>query len=216
MAQKSLMVRILLIDPQEVVRRGLKQIILEADMEAAFGDAASGQEALLLARSLPWDIVILNLSPDQSGLEVLRDLRGLRPEVPVLILSMHPEAQLAVRALRRGAAGYVNQQTATGELVTAIRRLLGGGTYVSPSVTNRLAFEIGNASQGLPHETLSDREFQVFRLLAFGHRVKQIGHTLGLSPQTISTHRTRLLEKLDMVTNADLTLYALQHHLLDQ
>jgi two-component system invasion response regulator UvrY len=210
------MTRILLVDDHVVVRQGLKQILEGALAGAVFADAASGEEAVRNVRAADWDLVILDMSlPDQSGLEVLKELRRLRPKLPVLVLSMYPEEQFAVRALRAGAAGYLTKKTVAAELLTAVRKVLAGGRYLSQFLAERMAVEIRADAQRAPHETLSDREYQVFRLLALGNTVKQISEELSLSPQTISTHRSHILGKMGLTTNAELTQYAIYNHLLD-
>jgi two-component system, NarL family, invasion response regulator UvrY len=210
------MIRILLVDDHEVVRRGLKQILEGALAGAVFVDAASGEEAVRKVRAADWDLVLLDVSlPDQSGLEVLKELRRLRQKLPVLVLSMYPEEQFAVRALRAGAAGYLTKKTVAAELLTAVRKVLAGGRYLTQFLAERLAVEIRAGSQPAPHETLSDREYQVFRLLALGNTVKQISEELSVSPQTVSTHRSHILLKMGLTTNAELTQYAIQDHLLE-
>jgi two-component system, NarL family, invasion response regulator UvrY len=212
------MTRVLLADDHEVVRQGLKQILMEAIPDAVFGDAASGSEALGLVRSAPWDIVVLDISlPDRSGLDVLKELRQSQPGLPVLVLSMHPEEQFAVRVLRAGAAGYLTKRSAPRELVAAVRKVLAGGKYVTESLAEKLAavLDFGRPS-GDPHEKLSDREYQVFRMLASGQTVKEIGEELSLTPQTVSTHRARILEKMGLETNAELAQYARQAGLLSE
>lgn len=209
------MIRILLVDDHAVVRQGLKQVVAESLPDATFGDAANGEEALRMARTANWDIVVLDISlPGKNGLEVLKELRAAQPELPVLVLSMHPEEQFAVRVLRAGAAGYLTKRTATKDLVTAVRKVLAGGRYVSASLAERLAARVQAGSAQAPHETLSDREYQVFRMLAMGKTVKQIGKELDLSPQTVSTHRTHILEKMGMQSNAELIQYAMQNQIL--
>jgi two-component system invasion response regulator UvrY len=210
------MTRILLADDHLVVRQGLKQILEGSLAGAVFADAASGEEAIRHVRTADWDLVILDMSlPDQSGLEVLKEVRRLRPKLPVLVLSMYPEEQFAVRALRAGAAGYLTKKTVAAELLTAVRKVLAGGRYLSQFLAERLAVEIRVDSQRAPHETLSDREYQVFRLLALGNTVKQISEELFLSPQTVSTHRSHILDKMGLTTNAELTQYAIYNHLLE-
>jgi two-component system, NarL family, invasion response regulator UvrY len=208
--------RILLADDHDVVRQGLKQILLESIPDAVFGDAPNGKEALRRAHGEQWDVALLDISlPDRSGLEVLKELRRDHPALPVLVLSMYPEEQFAVRVLRAGAAGYVTKKAAPRELVVAVKKVLSGGKYVSPSVAERLASAVGITPRSAdPHEKLSDREFQVFRMLAGGKTVKEIGEELSLTPQTVSTHRSRILEKMGMSTNAELAQYALQSGLL--
>jgi two-component system, NarL family, invasion response regulator UvrY len=209
------MTRILLADDHDVVRQGLKQILMESIPNLTFGEAPSGKEALRRARSEPWDVVLLDISlPDRSGLDVLKELRREYPALPVLVLSMHPEEQFAVRVLRAGAAGYVTKRTATKDLTAAVKKVLGGGKYVSADLAERLAGEIESGTSKAPHETLSDREYQVFRMLAMGKTVKEIGEELSLTPQTVSTHRSRILEKMKMTTNAELTQYAISGGLL--
>jgi two-component system, NarL family, invasion response regulator UvrY len=210
------MTRILLVDDYAVVRHGLKEILTDSLADGVFDDAASGGEALEKARADEWDVVILDMSlSDRNGLEVLKELRRLRPKLPVLVLSVYPEEQFAVRALRAGAAGYLTKRTAAADIVAAVRKVLAGGRYVSPALAERLAVEVRAGAEKAPHETLSDREYQVFRLLAMGHTVKEIGEKLAVSPQTVSTHRSRILEKMGLTTNAELTQYAIQNRLLE-
>jgi len=211
------MSRILLVDDYPVVRQGLKQILADALPGTTFGEAADAQTAERLVREETWDIIILDVSlPDKSGLDVLKALRQSRPATPILVLSMYSEEQFAVRMIRAGAAGYLNKQAASRDLVGAVQKILSGGRYVSPSLAERLAsaVELAPRHEASPHEGLSDREYQVFLLLASGKTVKEIAEMLALSPQTVSTHRTRILEKLGFSTNADLTGYAIQSRLL--
>lgn len=206
----SPMTRILLADDHVVVRQGLRQILSEHFTGALFEDAESGWEAVETARGGEWDLLILDISlPDKNGLDVLKELRHFCPKLPVLMLSMYPEEQFGVRALRAGAAGYLTKKTSAADLVAAVKKLLTGGKYVSPSLAEKLAGEIGNASDLAPHELLSDREFQVFRLLATGKTVTAIAHKLGLSVPTISTHRARILDKMGLKENSDLVQYGI-------
>jgi len=210
------MTRILLVDDHAVVRQGLKEILGHSMADAVFDDAGSGAEALEKARAGDWGLAILDMSlPDKSGLDVLKELRQVRPKLPVLVLSMHSEKQLAVRALRAGAAGYMTKRTAATDIVAAVRKVLAGGRYVSPALAERLAVDLQAGVEKAPHETLSDREYQVFRLLAMGHTVKEISEKLTVSPQTVSTHRSRILGKMGLRTNADLTQYAIHNGLLE-
>jgi two-component system invasion response regulator UvrY len=210
------MTRILLVDDHVVVRQGLKEILVDAIAGVSFGDAASGEEALRMAQDAAWDVVILDISlPGKSGLDTLKELRSSRPQLPVLVLSMYPEEQFAIRVLRAGAAGYVTKKTAAADLVAAVTHVLVGKRYVSPSLAERLAGEIGRAPGATPHELLSDREFQVFRLLASGKTVTAIAEALGLSVPTISTHRARILEKMGMSENSQLVQYAIVHRLFE-
>ena len=208
------MTRVLLVDDHAVVRQGLKQVLAESLSETTFGDASNADEALGMVRTADWDVVVLDISlPGKSGIEALKELRAANPRLPVLVLSMHPEEQFAVRALKAGAAGYVTKRTAARDVVAAVQKVLSGGRYVSASLAERLAAQTQAGSVETPHETLSDREYQVFRLLAIGKTVKQIGKELDLSPQTVSTHRAHILEKMGMQSNAELIQYAIQNQI---
>jgi DNA-binding NarL/FixJ family response regulator len=208
--------RILLADDHAVVRHGLKQIIAEEYKRAVFGEARNAQEALDLVWKELWDIVVLDITmPGRSGLEVLREIKRSRPKLPVLVLSMHPENQFAVRVLKRGAAGYMTKESAPEELVGAIRKVLAGGRYVSPSLAEKLATYVSSDAPKPPQELLSDREFQVLRLIASGKMVSEIAKELSLSVKTISTYRSRILEKMGLRNNAELMHYAIQHQLTE-
>jgi DNA-binding NarL/FixJ family response regulator len=210
------MPRILVADDHAVVRRGLIEILRDVLPDAVFGEAESGARTLELARREPWDVVVLDVSlPDQNGLDVLKQIRVFAPRVPVLILSMYPEEQFALRAFRAGAAGYVTKKTAPQEIGEAVRRVLGGGRYITPSIAERMALDLSRPTDRAPHELLSDREYQVFRRLAMGKTVKDIGAELTLSVQTVSTYRARILSKMGFRTNAELTEYAIRSGLLD-
>ena len=210
------MIRVLIADDHAVVRQGLKQILGRAPGMMAAGEATNGQEALAMIRAENWDVVVLDISmPDRSGLDVLKEIKAERPHLPVLMLSMYAEEQYAMRVLKAGASGYLSKESTADELVKAIAKVVAGGRYVSPSLAEKLAFEMGGDSSKLPHETLSDREFQVLRLIAAGKSVKDIAAELSLSAKTISTYRARLLEKLNLGNNAELMHYAAQNHLID-
>jgi DNA-binding NarL/FixJ family response regulator len=210
------MKRVLIVDDHEVVRDGLKRILGEHFGPAVFGEASNAHEAFKLARERDWDVVVLDLSlGGRSGLEVLKELKHLRPKLPVLILTMHSEEQYARRAFRAGASGYVTKDIAREELVKAINKVIEGGRYVSLALAERLVVDIGRGTDRPPHEALSDREFEVMRLIASGKTVGEIAEILSLSNKTISTYRARLLEKLAMKTNAELTHYAIQNKLVD-
>ena len=210
------MPQILVADDHAVVRRGLIEILRDSVPGAAFGEAETGWRALELARAEKWDLAILDVSlPDQSGLEVLKQIRGFAPRLPVLVLSMHPEEQFALRALRAGAAGYVTKKTAPQEIGEAVRRVLAGGRYITPSLAEMMALEMSQRIEKEPHERLSDREYQVFRRLALGKTVKEIASELSVSVQTVSTYRARILAKMGFRTNAELTEYAIRDHLLE-
>jgi len=193
----------------------LKQILADEFKRAAFGEARNAQEALHHIWKSPWDVVILDITmPGRSGLEVLREIRKSRPKLPVLVLSMHPENQFAVRVLKRGATGYMTKESAPEELVGAIKKVLAGGRYVSSALAEKLASYLAIDNQKTPQELLSDREFQVLRLIASGKIVSEIAKELSLSVKTISTYRTRILEKMGMKNNAELMHYAIQHQLV--
>jgi two-component system, NarL family, invasion response regulator UvrY len=209
------MIRVLIADDHAVVRRGLGHILTEkADMRVV-GEAENVHELLALVREQPCDLVVLDVSmPGRSGLDVLKDMKQERPRLPVLILSMYPEDQYAVRALRAGAAGYLNKESAPEELVEAVRKVVAGRRYVSPLVAEKLACDLTSDGGGTPHETLSDREFQVMRLIGSGKSVTDIADELALSVKTVSTYRSRVLEKTGMKNNAELTHYAIQNRLV--
>jgi two-component system invasion response regulator UvrY len=210
------MIRALIADDHAVVRQGLKQILGDTPEMVVAGEATTGQEVLDKVRAETWDVVVLDISmPDRSGLDVLKQLRSERPKLPVLVLSMHSEDQYAVRVLKAGASGYLTKDSAPDELVKAIRKVVSGGRYVSSFLAEKLAFEIGTDSSRLPHETLSDREFQVLRLIAAGKSVTEIAAELCLSVKTVSTYRARMLEKMNLGTTAELIHYAMQNHLID-
>lgn len=210
------MIRVLIADDHAVVRQGLKQILGDTRDIVVAGEAHNGQEVLDRMRADAWDLVVLDISlPDHSGLDILKQLRAERPGLPVLVLSMYAEDQYAIRVLKAGASGYLTKDSAPDELVKAIRKVVSGGRYVSSFLAEKLAFEIGADSSRAPHETLSDREFQVLRLLAAGKSVKEIAVELYLSVKTVSTYRARLLQKMNLTTNAELIHYAIHNHLID-
>ena len=210
------MIRILIADDHPVVRRGLKDILVRELEGAICGEAGNAQQVLSEVQNQDWDLVILDvMMPGRSGLDVLRDLKRLLPKLPVLVLSMYPEDQLGKRMLRAGASGYMNKESAPEELIKAVRRVLAGGVYVSSALAERLALDLHeNATRPL-HETLSDREFEVLRMIALGKTVTQIAEELHLSVPTVSTHRAHILEKTNMTTTAELIRYALRNHLVD-
>ena len=210
------MLRVLIVDDHEVLREGVKRILTGLPGETVFGEAGTAPEALRLAREQEWDVVVLDLSlGGRSGLEVLKELKQFRPRLPVLVLSMHSEEQFARRAFKAGAAGYITKDSPRAELAEAVRRVAGGGTYVSPALAEKLVFDLRRGDDRAPHELLSDREFEVLRLIASGKTVGEIARILSLSDNTISTYRARILEKTGMKTNAELTHYAIQNKLVD-
>ena len=207
------MLKILTIDDHEVVRRGLKDMFTRES--ATFGEARSGAEAVDLVRKQPWDIAVLDISlGGRSGLEVLSELKQLRPRMPVLILSMHAEEQYAVRAFKAGASGYINKASSGEELRKAILKIIKGGQYVGPTLAEKIVVQLSQPGK-VPHENLSNREFEVLRSIASGQTVKEIAAKLSLSDKTISTYRRRILDKMDMRTNAELTHYAIRNGLVE-
>jgi len=188
--------RVLIADDHAVFRRGLKETLAEAFPKVTFGEASTAQETLDHARRQDWDVAILDISmPGKSGLDILDDLKRLRPRLPILLLSMHPEQQFARRALKAGAAGYLTKDGVPEELKEAIKKIVGGGRYVSATLAERLAVELRDESDLPLHELLSDREFQVLRMIASGKTVKEIADELSLSVKTVSTYRARILRK---------------------
>src|SRR5450830_1047189 len=210
------MLRILIADDHPLFRRGLKQIIAETSDLAVADEAADGREALLKARTGDYDVVLLDISmPFKNGLDVLPQLKSERPTLSVLMLSMHPEEQYAVRAVRAGASGYLTKESAPEELVAAIRKVSTGGKYVSASLAERLASIVQRDDEALPPETLSNREHQVMCMIASGQTVSEAARELSLSVKTISTYRARILEKLHMKNNAELIRYATMNELVE-
>ena len=207
--------RVLIADDHAVFRRGLKETIGELFPKVTFGEAKTAQETVECVRRQDWEIVILDISmPGKSGLDILDDVRRLRPKLPVLFLSMHPEEQYARRALKSGAAGYLTKDSIPEELKEAVRRILTGGRYVSATLAERLAFDLRKGADTPLHELLSTREFQVLRMIASGKSVKEIANDISLSVKTVSTYRARILQKTGMKTTAELIRYALQTQLV--
>ncbi|HYC70093.1 MAG TPA: response regulator transcription factor [Opitutaceae bacterium] len=208
--------KILIADDHAVVRRGLKQILADEYQRATFGEASNAQEALDKVWGEPWDVVVLDVSmPGRSGLEALAEIRKSKPRLPVLVLSMHPEDQFAMRVLKAGASGYMTKESAPAELVGAVKKVMAGGRYVSTSLAEKMAEYLDTDFSRPPHERLSNREFLVLRLIASGKTVSQIAEELSLSVKTISTYRARILEKMVMTSNAELTHYAIQNKLVE-
>ncbi len=210
------MIKILVADDHAVVREGVKQILSEtADMVVA-AEASSAQEVLNKVWENNYDLVLLDISmPGRGGLDVLKQLKDEKPGLPVLILSIYPEEQYAVRALRAGASGYLTKESAPDELIAAIRKISQGGKYVSASLAEKLAFDMEIGAEKPPHEMLSDREYQVMCMIAKGKTVKEIAGELSLSVKTISTYRSRILDKMRMKGNAELTRYAIKNSLIE-
>ncbi|HYR52513.1 MAG TPA: response regulator transcription factor [Candidatus Dormibacteraeota bacterium] len=210
------MIHALIADDHAVVRRGLKELLTDSGRIAVDGEASTARETLEKVRERDWDILILDINlPDRSGLDILRDVKDERPNMPVLILTVCSEDQFAIRALRSGASGYLTKESAPGQLVDAVQKLVAGGRYISTAVAERLALHVGGNGNRPPQESLSDREHQVFRMLASGKTVSQIAVDMNLSVKTISTYRGRVLDKMGMRTNAELTYYAVRNQLVD-
>ena len=210
------MIRILVADDHPVVRQGLKQIVAGTTDILVVDEAGNGHEVLDKVQRNYFDVVLLDISmPGISGLDVLKQLRSERPELAILVLSVHPEEQYAARVLRAGASGYLAKESAPDELVAAIRKVSLGGKHVSLSLAEKLASELGRDATKPPHEALSDREYEVMCLIASGRTIAEIAQQLSLSPKTVSTYRSRILDKMSMKGNAELTLYSVQNGLLE-
>ncbi|MBI3149853.1 MAG: response regulator transcription factor [Betaproteobacteria bacterium] len=211
------MIRVLLADDHAIIRDGLKQILAETDDLKVCGEAADGNEVLRQVREAEWDVLVLDISmPGRSGLEVVKLVKEECPKLPVLILSMHHEDQYAVRALRAGASGYLTKESDADQLIGVIRKIAQGGVYISPTVAELLARDVMPARNSLPHQGLSDREFQVFRMIASGSGITEIAEALSLSVKTVSTHKARIMQKMNLANQAELIRYALTHRLTDQ
>ena len=209
-------IRVLIADDHAIVRQGLKQILSETEDMLVTGEADDGAEALGLARQQPWDVFLLDVSmPNRNGIDTLKQLKKEFPRLPVLILSMHPEEQYAVRALKAGASGYLTKQSAPEQLVNAIRQVASGKKYLSPAVAQQLADAISEDTEKSPHERITDREYQVLKLIAAGKTLTQIAETLNLGVATVSTYRARLLEKMGLRSTAELIRYGLEHGLAE-
>jgi two-component system, NarL family, invasion response regulator UvrY len=207
--------KILIVDDHYVVRQGLKNVLLEHLPTAHFGEASNAQEALECAWRESWHLVLLDISmPGRGGLDVLKDLRQNFPKLPIIVLSMHPEEQFAIRVLKLGACSYIRKDSAGHDLVKGVETALKGGKYITPSIAQQLATNLERKEDGPTHLTLSDREYQVLCLLASGKTVKEVGNELSLSVKTISTYRTRILEKMDLRNNSQLMRYAVQNGLI--
>jgi two-component system, NarL family, invasion response regulator UvrY len=210
------MIKVLIADDHPIVRQGLRQILSETGDMVVAGEAANGQETLDQIRAGGWDVLVLDITmPDRSGFDILKELKHERPQLPVLVLSIHAEEQLAVRVLKAGASGYLTKENAPEELVKAIRKVMSGGKYISPGLAESLAFGLDETAGPARHETLSDREFQVMQLIASGKTLAEIADTLALSAKTVSTYRARLLEKLNLKTNSELIRYAIENRLIE-
>jgi DNA-binding NarL/FixJ family response regulator len=208
-------IKVLVADDHAIVRRGLRQILAETQDILVGGEAATAQEVLRLVREQRWTVVILDIGlPGGSGLELLGEIRKERPDAAVLVLTVHPEDQYGVRAIKAGAAGFLTKESAPERLIEAVRKVASGGRYVSPELAETLASVVAGESRGAPHERLSDREFEILKMMASGKTVSEVARELSLSVKTVSTHRTRILKKMGMKTNAELTTYAVRNGLV--
>ncbi|GKS59259.1 DNA-binding response regulator [Nitrospira sp.] len=207
---------VLIADDFPLFRRGVKEMLSEGIGAVKYGEAASAPELLEQVRKRTWDVLVMDISmPGTTGTEALKRVKAECPSLPVIVLSMHPEDQYAVRMVRAGAAAYLNKASAPQELVSAVRKVVDGGQYVSPTVAERLARASVTVPADRAHEQLSDREYEVLRLIASGQTVSEVAELLGLSVTTVSTYRARILDKMHMKNNAELTRYALQHRLVE-
>ena len=206
---------ILLADDHSIVRRGLKEILLEEFPDANFQEASDGQELIRKMRGEKFDVIISDVSmPGKNGLEALKIIKSEAPSIPVLVLSIHPEELYAIRVLKAGASGYMTKESAPEELVKAVRMIMNGRKYITPSLAEKMASNLDNDLNKLPHELLSDRELDVLKLIAGGKTVSEIANDLSLSVNTISTYRSRVLEKMNLKSNSELTFYAISNNLL--
>ncbi|RJP72279.1 MAG: DNA-binding response regulator [Ignavibacteriales bacterium] len=207
--------KVLICDDHAVVRQGLKQILLEDSNKFSCEEASNGREVLDMIAENKWDAVVLDISlPGMSGIEILKEIKKVRPKLPVLVLTVHSEEQFGLRTLKAGAAGYLTKDSAPEELVNALKRIMNGGKYINQQIVEILMNDVDNNSDRPPHENLSNREFEIMRLIASGKAPMQIADELALSVKTVSTYRSRLLEKMKFTTNAEITHYAITNKLV--
>ena len=210
------MIRVVIADDHTIVREGLKQLLLADADFAVVGEARDGQEALQRVRELDFDVLLLDMSmPKKNGIDLIKQIKNEKPKLRVLVLSMHEEQQYAIRAIKAGASGYLTKESASAQLISAIRKVASGGAFISSAVAEQLALGAMPQTDGLPHTTLSDREYQVFQSLVAGKSVTDIAEQLNLSVKTVSTHKARLLEKMCMNSPTELVRYAIAHRLVD-
>ena len=210
------MTRVLIADDHEIVRHGLRDILTTRLGKVALSEAKDAGETINLLIKEDWDLVLLDINmPGRDGLEVLAEAKRLRPKTPVLVLTAYPEEQFALRSFKLGASGYLTKQSATDELITAVKRVLAGGKYVTASLAERLAVSLGGSDDQAPHEALSNRELQVLRLIAVGKSIKETAAEMALSEKTVATYRTRISEKAHLKTNVEIARYALKHGLVE-
>jgi two-component system, NarL family, invasion response regulator UvrY len=209
-------IKVLVADDHAIVRRGIRQILAETPDITVGGEAGTAEEVRRLVREQRWDVVVLDISlPGGSGMDLLGELRRECPDLRVLILTVYSEEQYAIRAIRAGAAGFLTKESAPDKLLEAVRKIASGGRYVSNELAETLASVLAGDAAGAPHERLSDREFEILKMLASGKTVSEVAQELSLSVKTVSTHRTRLLKKMEMRTNAELTHYAVRNRLVE-
>ena len=211
------MIQVLLADDHAIVRAGLKELLEDTGDMTVAGEATNGQEVMAQIRKRDFDVAVLDMTmPGRSGIELIKQVKDEKPKLRILVLTMHSEEQYAVRALKAGASGYLTKEAAADQLVDAIRRIAGGGAYVSPETAERLALAASPRAESAPHTLLTDREFQVLQMIAGGRTVGEIARRLSLSVKTVSTHKTRILQKMGLANQAELIRYALEHRLLDE
>jgi two-component system invasion response regulator UvrY len=210
------MIKVLIADDHALIRKGLKQLLDDTDDMRVIGEAENGMQAIRMAEETAYDVVLLDISmPDKHGVEVLKQLKASNPQLPVLMLSMHPEEQYALRSMKAGAAGYLNKQSAPMQLVTAIRQVASGKKYISTELAEQLANGLSQGYQELLHQTLSNREYQTLCLMASGKKLSEMADIMSLSPKTVSVYRSRLLEKMKLKNNAEAIHYAISNHLIE-
>ncbi|MGA2868427.1 MAG: response regulator transcription factor [Verrucomicrobiota bacterium] len=210
------MMRVLIVDDHSIVRRGLKEILADEFPKSEAGEAESSRAALELVATQEWDIVLLDINiPGRSGLEMLVEMKRLRPNTPVLVLSAYPEEEFAIRSLKLGASGYLNKSLSSDEVVIAVKKAMAGGKYVTAALAEKLAARLGSGIQHSPHESLSGRELQILQMIAEGSTIKEIAVDLALSEKTVGTYRSRISKKMGLMTNVELARYALKHRLVD-
>jgi two-component system invasion response regulator UvrY len=210
------MIKVLVADDHALIRKGLKQLLDDTDDMRVIGEAENGMQAIRMSEETDYDVVLLDISmPDKHGVEVLKQLKANKPQLPVLMLSMHPEEQYALRSMKAGAAGYLNKQSAPLQLVTAIRQVASGKKYISTELAEQLANGLSQGYQELLHQTLSNREYQTLCLMASGKKLSEMADIMSLSPKTVSVYRSRLLEKMKLKNNAEAIHYAISNHLIE-
>ncbi|MBI5007544.1 MAG: response regulator transcription factor [Nitrosomonadales bacterium] len=210
------MIKILIADDHALIRKGLKQILDDSSDMRVTGEAESGMQAIQMSQQNDYDMVLLDISlPDKNGIDVLKQIKAVKPDMPVLMLSMHPEEQYAVRSMKAGAAGYLNKQSAPAQLLTAIRQVGVGRKYISSELAEQLADGLSEGYQELLHQTLSNREYQTLCLMASGKKLSEMAEIMSLSPKTVSVYRSRLLEKMKLKNNAEAIHYAISNHLIE-